>query len=242
LIRNGSSTDFANYEDLQKMYSMPNEQIDENRISELRINLIKQWQQNLSQYKIEPAEEPRISEMPSSHIEFVKENAVFEEIFHYFPSLRDAWNDFKDLDACYSAERRKLFGKIKEYIEQKLKEHSLNLESEAKKGFIYSVYSETILKAKDKNGGDYSEDDISVGGVIKRRLNIKYEKFGMVFSIVVEQERIEEVKGIHKEIIEKCKKLYLVSINEVIEIERKIIGSNKKLKSALSKITYRIMD
>lgn len=220
-------------------------QMKEIHISELK-GLIRQWQRNLSSYKVEPAEDPRISEMPSSLIEFVKENhAVFEDIFHHFPNLRDAWNDFKTLDASYSAERRKLLGIIQGYIEQKLKEHSLNLESETKKGFIYSVYRETILKAKGKNGGYYFDEDLNVSGVIKRKLNIKYDnKDGTVLNTiaVIEPERIEEVKGIHKEIIKECEKLYLDSIKELIEIERKIRDSNNELKSALSKITFRIID
>ncbi|VVB90754.1 Uncharacterised protein [uncultured archaeon] len=207
-------------------------------------DMLRLWQQNLSSNKVAPAEETftfgRLDSYAPSSLSDIENHALFEDIFHHFPYLRDFWNEFKTLSITYSLERQRLIDKIQEHIKQKFKERNFDLGSETGKGFSLSVYRETICIAKGKSSSyDYFTERISVKNVIKTRLIYGYMGTGNGYILAeLESEEMEGIKNIHKEMIKECKELYLDDIKKIIELENKTRVCHNKLESMLDKISY----
>lgn len=210
-------------------------------------DMVRLWQQQ-SLPETPPAEETgnpnRFYALNPSFI--IENHSLFEDIFHHFPSLKNAWNDFKTLSTNYSSERQALFGEIEEHIKQKLKVSNFNFESEIKEGFPVSVYMESIIIAKNKiSEYDYFTEKVAVdgvGGIRVEKIRLIYRYRGNTYGhnlADIDPREIEEVKGIHKELIKECKEQYIDKIKEIIEMESKTRDSYNKLKSTLDKITFR---
>lgn len=238
-------------EDDKSIKSLSTEQDIKEHISNLK-DMLRLWKQNLSSNKVAPAEETFALDAPSSvyaravsdrlesSLRDIENHALFEDIFHHFPNLRNFWNEFKNLSNTYNLERQGLFGKIEGQIKQKLKKHNFDFESEIGKGFPFSVYSDIVRITKGKNNiYDYFIDRVSVKGVEKTRLNYGYTGSGSDYILAeIEPERIEEVKNIHKEMIKECEEIYLSDIKKIIELENKTRDSRNKLESMLGEIIY----
>ncbi len=206
-------------------------------------DMVRLWQQNLSSNKVALAEETgsfgRLDSYAPSSIRDIENHALFEDIFHHFPSLKDFWNNFKTLNTTYSLKRQALSDTIEGHIKQKLNERNFDLESESGKGFALSVYSEIVCIAKGKSKYDYSIERVSIKGVEKTRLIYGYVGVGYGYILAeIEPERIDEVKNIHKEMIKECEELYLNDIKELIETESKTRQRSSELNSMLSEIIY----
>jgi hypothetical protein len=207
-------------------------------------DMLRLWQQNLSSNKVTPAEETftfgRLDSYAPSSLRDIENHALFEDIFHHFPDLRDSWNEFTTLNNTYSLERQGLVDKMQEHINQKLKEHNFDFESEIGKGFPLSFYSVIVRITKGKdNVYDYSTERVSIKGVEKTRLIYGIMGIGNGYILAeIEPERIEEVKNIHKEMIKECEEIYLSDIKKIIELENKTRVCHNKLESMLDKISY----
>lgn len=211
-------------------------------ISNLK-NMLRLWQQNLSSNKVAPAEETgtfyALDSYASSSIRDIENHTLFKDIFHHFPSLKDFCNNFKTLSATYSLKRQALSDKIEGYIKQKLNDRNSDLKSEIGKGFVLSVYSEIVCRAKGKSKYDYFIERVSIKDVVKSRLI--YGTVGAGYGYILEEiepERIDEVKNIHKEMIKECEELYRNDIKELIETESKTKQSSSELNSKVSEIIY----
>ena len=211
--------------------------------SDLKV-MLRLWQQNLSSNKVAPAEETftfgRLLEYAPSTLRDIEKHALFEDIFHHFPNLRNYWNEIKTLSINYSSERRGLFDKIQEHINQKIKEYNFYFESENGTGFPISVYSEIVRVTKGKNNlNDYSTERVSIKGIEKTRLIYGIIGTGNGYILAeIEPERIEEVKKIHKKMINECEEIYLNNIKKIIELENKTRDSWIKLESMLDEKKY----
>lgn len=218
-------------------------------------DMLRLWQQNLSSNKVAQAEETftfgRFDSYAPSSLRDIENHALFEDIFHHFPNLRDFWDEFKTLINTYSSERQGLFDKIQEHIKQKLKEYNCDFESEIVKGlpleivkgFPLSVYNEIVRITKGKNNVyDYSIQRVSVKGVEKTLLFYEYMGTGNGFNLAyIEPEKIDEVENIHKQMIKECEEIYLSDIKKIIELENKTRVSHNKLESMLVEISYHMV-
>lgn len=168
----------------------------------------------------------------------IENHALFEDIFHHFPNLKDSWN--KKAIKDYDDTRKRLIEKIDEDVKHKKIYSGINFN--IRKGFPLSVYTEIICLTKGENSG-YNYETIYMNATpVDKRVNLNYSLGEHACPLAeMENDKIEDVKKIHIDIIKECKIKYDDDIKKIIEMEKKLINNRKELISTLENITHYII-
>lgn len=166
----------------------------------------------------------------------IENDAFFEDLLHHFPNLRYSWNRFRPIKD-YDEIRKILIKKIGEYVNEK-KNYS-NIDFNLKLGFPLSVYMEIVNILKGENSGYNYEITYKNTTPVDKRVSLYYSIEGNGYPLAdMENDKLEDVKKFHTDIIRECKTQFNEDIKIIIETEKKLINIRQELKSELENITH----
>lgn len=210
--------------------------------SELK-EVLKKWLQWFDRLLKVKSESPLLYTDNAGHLEgsqffVIEKNALFNDIFHHVPNLKDTWRNFKNLIYDFDKNREELIEKIDEYIKQKGFNYcDLSLGYNTQDGSSKSIYVEAVCLTKGKKSEyDYRVDEPPPNFIRYFGIN-KNSGHDLTIAILpsTQRDKVEEIKTEHKKLIEECKVKYIKEIEKIIEIEGEIKASYDNLKSILEK-------